>query len=758
MAKVPKLYKASKPTALVGRRSSLMNKEQVIGANEMRDIYVAYSDSLSPHLPENQRTSLLTTKFDDLFDELFATPAFETASVKGDPKRNTAAWSEKLKKKLSNYMSRRNLARRAASSAQSISNGSAPASPPGPLSTVSPETLTAIRRARLLLRGEFPPREVFIFKEKDAIAAEVERLKDEGTDLVGGVLLNHAIKLLWTDEKKAEYADQVDPTSEDIDANQELFSSLLTKALADILTRGLLGTALIKVSIATQNETGDLTTTIFYKGFDAATSEPIAYSPLAEDGGDWQIEANSIIPRFKFPMPELPLDNDGLPLWPSISIHETSITQLASIVSHYIDAVWFHAVPHSATNPCFPTTEFANDPSKFLDTNKFGIPTSIPPALDDIVKLARYFESTSRTGVPFHFLPTSKIAQFYPAARGDDHGSVGTGEEASLAHALGIFDPETMPPAEVDAASKSQVFTETIASKPPPANIEALNAPQPSGDCASSAQPPPVEIDSEVTQQSQPVINANADRPPHARMGADAPPPQPSLPTIQAASAPQVPTTALGGTAQAPLPSMTTSVMDPLDALVAAAAAAALAPTVLVETPAQPPPSNVHFAGGLDALVAAAAAAASAPLPISAVTPVVQSTEIPAVEPSLSRFHGPISPPPLATLSQAPAPKELQVLQTKRQTRSSMRSVSSSSSTHGKKLPSQPTRDPPTELKRKRPNYTWLCPITGKLIEDDELPDGARPTKKPKGTSSTFKENTLQGSESTKRHGRKSKK
>ncbi|KAH6891669.1 hypothetical protein BKA70DRAFT_1441308 [Coprinopsis sp. MPI-PUGE-AT-0042] len=756
MAKMPKFHKASKPTALVGRRSSLMNKEQAIGANEMRDIYAAYSDSLSPHLPDKQRTALLLAKFDELFDELFATPAFKAAIVEGDPKRNTAAWSEKLKKKLCNYMSRRNIARRAASSGHSTS-ASAPPSPPGPLSAVSPETLTAIRRARLLLRGEFPPREVFIFKEKDAIAAEVERLKDEGTDLAGGALLNHAIKLLWTDEKKAEYADQVDPTSEDIDANQELFSSLLTKVLADILTRGLLGTALIKVSIATQNETGDLTTTIFYEGFDSAISEPIAYLPLAEDGGDWQIEANSIIPRFNPPMPELPLDDNGLPLWPLISIHDTPITQLASILNHYIDAVWFHAVPRSTTNPCFPTAEFADDPSKFLDTNTFRTPTSIPPTLDDTLTLARYFESASRTGAPFHFLPASEIAKFYLAARGDDHSSAGAGEEASLAHALGIFDSDTTPPAEVDAAGNPQLFTDAIASKPatnlgidlpqpPPANIETLNAPQSSGDCASSARLPPVEIDLEQPQLS-----------------VDAPPPQPSSPTIRATSAPQVPTIDIG-TAQAPLLSITTDVVDPLGALVAAAAAA-LAPAVSVgsdaaQAPAQPPPSNIRFAGGLDALVAAAAAAAAAsvPLPISALTPVVQSAEIPAVEPCLSTRHAAASPPPLATLSQAPAPKERQALQTKRQTRSSMRTASSSSPTQAEELPSQTTGDPPTELKRKRLNYAWLCPVTGKLIENNELPDDMRPTKKLKGTSSTFKENTLQGSESTKRRGRKSKK
>ncbi|KAH6910247.1 hypothetical protein BKA70DRAFT_1424795 [Coprinopsis sp. MPI-PUGE-AT-0042] len=414
MPKAPKAPRTRRaPNVLVGRRSSIMNTEQAIGANEMVDKYAEYADSLSPQLPEKQRTALLGSKFEELFDELFASPAFQNAVVEGDPTRNTAAWFAKLKKKLSNYMSRRDRALRAESA--------------------SLRTMTTIRRCLLLFRGEFSPRDTKV------------------PSLVGGALLNHVIKLLWTDEKKAEYADQADPTSEDIDINQQLFSSLLAKGLADILTRGLLGTALVKVSVATQNPTGDLTTTIFYEGFDSMTSKAIAHSLLVEDADDWLIEADCIIPRIQPPMPDLPLDNDGLPLWPLINIDETSITQLTSILNHYTDAVWFHAVPCSTANPCFPATEFADDPSKFLDTKKFKIPTSIPPVLDDIFKLARYFESTSRTGVPFHFLSASEIASSHLAARGEGHVLAGAGEEASLAQALGIFEPP-----EVDAVHKSQ--------------------------------------------------------------------------------------------------------------------------------------------------------------------------------------------------------------------------------------------------------------------------------------------------------------
>jgi hypothetical protein len=44
--------------------------------------------------------------------------------------------------------------------------------------------------------------------------------------------------------------------------NQDLFPHLLSKGLADILERGLLGTALVKVSVAVKDPAGDMTTSV----------------------------------------------------------------------------------------------------------------------------------------------------------------------------------------------------------------------------------------------------------------------------------------------------------------------------------------------------------------------------------------------------------------------------------------------------------------------------------------------------------------
>jgi hypothetical protein len=86
----------------------------------------------------------------------------------------------------------------------------------GPLDDIPDLTLHKLRRAFLIFRGEFSPRDLFIYEEESAIDDEVKRLKDEGSSLLGGALRNRAIKRLWTQEKKVEYANKVDPLSEDI--------------------------------------------------------------------------------------------------------------------------------------------------------------------------------------------------------------------------------------------------------------------------------------------------------------------------------------------------------------------------------------------------------------------------------------------------------------------------------------------------------------------------------------------------------------
>jgi hypothetical protein len=98
------------------------------------------------------------------------------------------------------------------------SGATAPPLPRGPLDGVRAETIANIRRSFLIFRGEFSPRELFVYQEPQMIDAEVERLVTEGETLVGGALRNRAIKRLWTEDKKVEYADKVDPDAGDITA------------------------------------------------------------------------------------------------------------------------------------------------------------------------------------------------------------------------------------------------------------------------------------------------------------------------------------------------------------------------------------------------------------------------------------------------------------------------------------------------------------------------------------------------------------
>ncbi|KAH6916337.1 hypothetical protein BKA70DRAFT_1419242 [Coprinopsis sp. MPI-PUGE-AT-0042] len=278
---MPKAPKEPKRDVHLGRPSELMSHAQMTQANEMHLEVKRYAQSLPPGISEQDRKRLLTAKLTVLASELLDTPLFMVDIKEGDPKRNRAKWMEALRRKVRNQKSRQPKTDTASAGA---SSSSGPVLPPGPLDAVEDEKMHTIRRCFLLMRGEFSARELFIFEEGEAIKAEMQRLADNGSLLVGGALRNHAIKLLWTDEKKEEYADKVDPDLGDIEANQDLFPTLLAKALADILKRGVLGTALVKVLVAVQDPTGDLTSSIFYEGFDSANSKPITHLSRKAEG------------------------------------------------------------------------------------------------------------------------------------------------------------------------------------------------------------------------------------------------------------------------------------------------------------------------------------------------------------------------------------------------------------------------------------------------------------------------------------------
>ncbi|KAH6910246.1 hypothetical protein BKA70DRAFT_1424791 [Coprinopsis sp. MPI-PUGE-AT-0042] len=322
----------------------------------------------------------------------------------------------------------------------------------------------------------------------------------------------------------------------------------------------------------------------------------------------------------------------------------------------------------------------------------------------------------------------------------------------------------------------------------------ATSALQPHGEDTSTVKLPSAQMDAVGAPQSPQCNNnntttnlplasasASATQPPPAEMGAVGAPQPPNGGT---STSKPPPAQAIGGLPQPPPHSVAANALQPLNALVAAAAAASLTPVTSAGTatarssgdlsissisnPTKPTSNTVCFAGGLDALVAAAAASiplsppgtSTSSTPTAIAASVIQKAEVTAADTTSSPPHVATGPP------QAPAPSTViptpQALPSKRLTRGSLRTASagkgSSSTGQSKKLPSQTARDPPEGSKRKRLNYYWKCPLTGKEIENDELPDNAHPTKKPKHVSSAYKENTLQGSESTKRRGRMTKK
>ncbi|KAH6911765.1 hypothetical protein BKA70DRAFT_1398528 [Coprinopsis sp. MPI-PUGE-AT-0042] len=850
----------SEPNVQAGRPSGLMNNAQMAGAKQMHADYLAYASSLSPQLPAADRKALLATKFTELCGALFDTPAFEGAIVEGDKSRNRAAWVGALRRKITNAKSFHKKKNPAGASVSVDVASTKTMSPPGPLDAVDSATIHAMRRGFLLLHGEFTPRELFVYLERETIAAEIQRLKDQDSHILGGALYQHVVKQLWTEEKQQEYANKVDPLAEDIEANQDLFPSLLSKGIADILKRGLLGTALVKVSVAVRDPAGNLTASILYEGYDSDNSEPIAHVPVKMEADAWVRDADAILPRVEPPMPDLPINDDGLPIWPFVNLPQTSLGQIAAIVKQYSDAVWFHAVAHSATNPCFPAEEFADNPSAFLDTLEFKLPTPLPPAiLNDNFTLAQFFETVSNAGNPFHFRPADDIAKRYQEADGADLMLAGVaGQDACLAQALGFQEPELIallnhvgtPPLPHDDDANAAKMDGADPQAPPPGD-DANTAkdgiePQapPFGDDANATKmdgvdpqaPPPGDDANTAKDGIEPQAPPFGDDANATKMdGADpqAPPPGDDANTAKDGIEPQAPpfgddanaTKMDGVDPQAPPDDTSAAKMDSidpqapppdddantlnvdgaqakpqasqasttapaiankLDELVAAAAAAAsltalpfagAAEAITISTghiadSTHRPANTAHSAGGLDALIAAAAASLSPPgigassTPTTPAAPATEGVEIAVITVASSATRTSLDPlrpsvPSRQTLDPQAAGEGTQVLRAQRQTRGSLRAAladkGSSSATQSKTSTSHSAGGPPDGSKKKRKWY-WKCPVTGDVIEDDELPDDARPAKKPKHTSSTYKENALQGAGSSKARGKKSRK
>jgi hypothetical protein len=88
--------------------------------------------------------------------------------------------------------------------------------PQDPLDGANAAAFLTMRRAAIMLKGEFSARDLFIYHEQAAIDAEVEREKSTGNKNAGGALLNHVVKNLFTAEKQQEYASKVPLTPVDI--------------------------------------------------------------------------------------------------------------------------------------------------------------------------------------------------------------------------------------------------------------------------------------------------------------------------------------------------------------------------------------------------------------------------------------------------------------------------------------------------------------------------------------------------------------
>ncbi|KAH6902227.1 hypothetical protein BKA70DRAFT_1435386 [Coprinopsis sp. MPI-PUGE-AT-0042] len=681
-----------------GRRFNYMSDAQMTIANQSVEVYVNFIASL-PFGTNAERMSserLVSAKKKELVQELLDHDEFKDSIVEGDPDRCRRAWVYVIGRKFNNKKFNVTTA-----SASLRTQTSPPAqvahAAQAPLAALDDADFAAARRAFIMLKGEFSARKLFIHDNAPAIAAEIEQMKANGTQYTGGALWNAAVARLWTNDKKEEYAGKVDPTSQDIQANQQVFAPMISKAIGDLLKRGLLGTALAKLSFAVRNPSGGLDTAICYIGYDAAKKEPILYSPsefeAQEQSEEWQDEANYIIPRVKPPPPELPTDSNGLPMWPHIDLEQSTVSQVSDIVQCYIDAVWEYAIPRCVAWPCFPAEMIAADPSLFIDTAVFKVPAPLPPkkSAQNFI-LAEYFEEASRAGRPFRFRSKDEI-EFLQ--KKDEDISKAAGEEFDLCNAW-----------EVPAIDSGEAVGTTAGCAQA---LEATGVKDVQLDHMRSALPPPPAPS--ATTPVIPTINGASVA---ASQGRDPPPvKQPGL--NNSSSVP--PVHANHDTVRGPtIPAKEAPLDDDLlDTLVDAAISTApihnndadpnVAPPVRQSSP---PPLDSH-----------------------------EHVQAPNNTLDLLKVSGQTFTPP-------PAPTIIATLRC--QTRSASLNVeedrASSAVKENELALSEGQANGTKKRKTKRPGYYWECKETGDSVEDDELPDSARPAKRQRvSTSLGNKEN-----------------
>ncbi|KAF8902435.1 hypothetical protein CPB84DRAFT_1746694 [Gymnopilus junonius] len=204
-----------------------------------------------------------------------------------------------------------------------------------------------LAQAMGIFSSQVPTCEIFAFENPELLQAKIDEVKKCQLNLFGGALHNIALsELMASDEvNNNEWEAKALAIKGDIDGNQNEFPLLMTQAINNIISRGVLGSVLTSFSYAYRNSAGGIGYGTIYNGYNAELKERINWKFEDHEAkvAAWMTTADHILP------------------------HNMSATgrQIADVLVNYFEALWDFSKPSTTM---IPWKDITSSPVKYYDT------------------------------------------------------------------------------------------------------------------------------------------------------------------------------------------------------------------------------------------------------------------------------------------------------------------------------------------------------------------------------------------------------
>ncbi|KDR64990.1 hypothetical protein GALMADRAFT_771859 [Galerina marginata CBS 339.88] len=203
-------------------------------------------------------------------------------------------------------------------------------------------------RALVVFLGDLSPREMFASENEDAIRKQMEVIQSENpdSDLIGGGLRNKALKVLWAKADQNLWKSKMEKLAGDVDLNRAEFPALIYRAVQNLCNRKRLGSTLMSLSWAFRDDESDgIKGGTIITGYDAYKQAPVTDNCKPIDHKTqleaWFNHADAILSRKpRTSVYRIPLNEDGVPILPSVDLQEASASQVATLLDEYFLALW----------------------------------------------------------------------------------------------------------------------------------------------------------------------------------------------------------------------------------------------------------------------------------------------------------------------------------------------------------------------------------------------------------------------------------